>query len=286
MRPMQLALRAWPEHGCPRLIPEPGPRKLSPKVPESIYSNIPVAFGTHHQASCKPFTLYLLSKRHTSLVCSRESTWITSLTDIDVHVARIAALPHHVWYEANIVRIIAAERDARDKEDTDALIILALTLQVLLPITHESKFTFWFIHADRWATISNLSPTSFPHTRVYRILVLGLAYHSKGYHPSGEQHPSLLCLLLVVTWWRPPHTAPPCHLYPYHLFQSPETNSIDCWTWWYRLPHWLRPCVRLHSMANRTPTWYSHVGSRARITVAYRHPWSCLLRNKFIGNRT
>jgi len=54
-----------------------------------------------------------------------------------IREARGIAPPHHMWYEAKIHQITAAELRAQDKEDVEGLLLLARSLQVRLCITYE-----------------------------------------------------------------------------------------------------------------------------------------------------
>ena len=52
------------------------------------------------------------------------------LADVGICVARWSALPHHMWYKADVCQIVAAELQAQDVEDVEGLILLATSLQV------------------------------------------------------------------------------------------------------------------------------------------------------------
>ena len=69
-----------------------------------------------------------------SMVCSPPSV---NPTDQSVHAARGSAPPHHIWYEVNVRQIVAAELQAQDKGDTEALMLLTTSLQVRSCIEFE-----------------------------------------------------------------------------------------------------------------------------------------------------
>ena len=48
-----------------------------------------------------------------------------------------SAPPHHIWYEVNVHQIVAAELQAQDNGDTEALMLLATSLQVCSCIEFE-----------------------------------------------------------------------------------------------------------------------------------------------------
>ena len=58
-----------------------------------------------------------------------------------VSAARGAALPHHLWYVADIDTIVAAERHARDEKGIEGLMLLATSVQVrplMFPLTQSA----------------------------------------------------------------------------------------------------------------------------------------------------
>jgi hypothetical protein len=52
------------------------------------------------------------------------------IVQLAFNAARLSAPPHHLWYEADVAQIVAAEKHVQNDESTVALIVLATSLQV------------------------------------------------------------------------------------------------------------------------------------------------------------
>jgi len=58
----------------------------------------------------------------------------------------MTALPHQLWYEADVDQIAAAEECARDEENVEGLTMLAASLQVQLLAALNGR-----VHSDLYA---------------------------------------------------------------------------------------------------------------------------------------
>jgi hypothetical protein len=74
---------------------------------------------------------YLCSPRASKLAGKCHNLQLSAMPiNLGVCEARMAAPPHHMWYEADIQQIATAELQAQDEKDVEALMLLATSLQV------------------------------------------------------------------------------------------------------------------------------------------------------------
>ena len=89
-----------------------------------------IAIGTDRPCSQTRFTTYILPVPRASWVCASVNSRL--LTDYyPTPIAQTQVLPNVRWTEANIEQIVEAERLAGDAQDHEALLPLALCLQVI-----------------------------------------------------------------------------------------------------------------------------------------------------------